>query len=48
MKKIVLSLLAAWCCSAPVFSQNDKPVSPSVSLDAIVSRLQAISANKAG
>jgi len=47
MKKIVLSLLAAWYCSVPVFSQNNKPVSPSVSLDAVVSRLQTLSANKA-
>ncbi|WPU97572.1 TonB-dependent receptor [Mucilaginibacter sp. cycad4] len=47
MKKIFLSLLATLCCSAPVFSQNDKPVSPSISLDAVVSRLQALSADKA-
>ncbi|WP_431198977.1 hypothetical protein ACQ86K_24540 [Mucilaginibacter sp. P19] len=47
MKKIVLSLLAAWCCSVPVFSQNNNPVSPSVPLDAVVSRLQTLSANKA-
>jgi hypothetical protein len=47
MKKIVLPLLAALCCSAPVFSQNDKPVSPVVSLDGVVSRLQTLSADKA-
>jgi hypothetical protein len=47
MKKIVLPLLAALCCSAPVFSQNDKPVPPVVSLDGVVSRLQTLSADKA-
>ncbi|HEX8019208.1 hypothetical protein [Mucilaginibacter sp.] len=44
MKKIMLPLLAALCCSAPVFSQNNQPVIP---LDTIVSRLQALSAGKA-
>ncbi|MDB5146872.1 MAG: hypothetical protein JWQ57_892 [Mucilaginibacter sp.] len=47
MKKIALSLLVALCCSAPVFSQNAKLVSPAVSLDTVVSRLQSLSADKA-
>jgi TonB-dependent SusC/RagA subfamily outer membrane receptor len=47
MKKLVLSLLVALCFSAPVFSQDDKPVSPAISLDAVVSRLQTLSAEKA-
>jgi hypothetical protein len=47
MKKIVLPLLAALCCSAPVFSQNDKSVSPVISLDGVVSRLQTLSADRA-
>lgn len=44
MRKIVLPLLAALCCSAPVFSQNSQPLIP---LDTIVSRLQSLSVGKA-
>lgn len=44
MKKIILPLLAALCCSAPVFSQSGQPVIP---LDTVVSRLQTLSTDKA-
>ncbi|MFC0513260.1 MG2 domain-containing protein [Mucilaginibacter angelicae] len=47
MKKVALALLCVLCFCMPVFSQNDKPVSPVTSLDGVISRLQTLSADKA-
>ncbi|WP_121809415.1 TonB-dependent receptor plug domain-containing protein [Mucilaginibacter kameinonensis] len=47
MKKIILLLLAALCFSVPVLSQNSQRLSPVISLDTAVSRLQTLSADKA-
>lgn len=47
MKKVALTLLCVMYFCMPVFSQNDKPVSPVFSLDSVVARLQTLSAGKA-